>query len=259
MSASYKPGDTVWVEFCTSVFSTGAAGNPTGTPVGTLNRNGTDDGAVTVTVSAPIDTGRQTATFVIPATYVAGDELNLSISATVSGVAGKGVVWRTRLGIGVIRSSTATAGANGSITLDASASTTLDFYRGCWIVLLGGTGAGQARFITTSSTARVASVAPNWITNPDNTTVFAIIAAAAIDNAPWNVITGTCTSNGTTTTIIDTSLSAYASLTGRVVIWRTGANIGSQVQITAHTAGGTTLTVALMGNASSSGDVYEIF
>jgi hypothetical protein len=103
MSASYKPGDTVWVEFITSRFDTGAATNADSSPAiaGTLNRNGTDDGSVTITITN-IDTGRYKATFVIPATYVAGDELNLSIAATVNSVAGKGIVWRTHLGTGAI-------------------------------------------------------------------------------------------------------------------------------------------------------------
>lgn len=85
-----------------------------------------------------------------------------------------------------IRSSTAQAGAAGSITLDASASATDDLYKGAWLVILAATGAGQARLITGYTGAtKVATVAPNWATNPDNTSVFVVIPAAGVDVELW--------------------------------------------------------------------------
>lgn len=80
------------------------------------------------------------------------------------------------------RQNTAQAGAAGSITLDASASATDNFYKYCKIVLLGGTGAGQARLCTgyTGST-KVATVVPNWTTNPDSTSKFATMPLALAD------------------------------------------------------------------------------
>jgi hypothetical protein len=78
-------------------------------------------------------------------------------------------------GLQSIRSNTAQAGANGSITLDASASATNDFYKGAIVYLTGGTGAGQYRVINGyTGSSKVATVAPNWATNPDNTSTFAI-------------------------------------------------------------------------------------
>jgi ABC-type cobalamin/Fe3+-siderophores transport system ATPase subunit len=89
-------------------------------------------------------------------------------------------------GLQAIRSNTAAAGANGSITLDASASATDDFYKGSWIYLTGGTGAGQARLCTAYvGSTQVASIAPNWATNPDNTTTFAILPAGGVDVELW--------------------------------------------------------------------------
>jgi len=124
MSLDYKPGDTVYAEFTTQVFSTGVATNADSPPVGTVNKNGTDDGAVTVTVTN-IDTGRYKATFVVPTTYIPGDVLNLTIAATVSSVAGKACIWRGKLGIGNSRQFDGVATSNGTTTtiIDSTLST----------------------------------------------------------------------------------------------------------------------------------------
>lgn len=83
-----------------------------------------------------------------------------------------------------IRAATAQAGANGSITLDASASAVDDFYKNSLIVVTGGTGANQVRTISgyTGST-KVATVTPNWGTNPSSDSVFVILPNGAIAGA----------------------------------------------------------------------------
>lgn len=81
----------------------------------------------------------------------------------------------------VLRANVATAGAAGTITLDASASTTADLFNGAYITLVNGTGAGQTRLITDYSTGRVASVEPNWITNPASGTEFVIHAGGNVN------------------------------------------------------------------------------
>lgn len=83
-----------------------------------------------------------------------------------------------------IRISTAQAGAASTITLDASSSATNDLYAGTVIVLTGGTGAGQARVITSYvGSTKVATVDRAWATNPDNTSTFAILSASEFVNA----------------------------------------------------------------------------
>ena len=79
------------------------------------------------------------------------------------------------------RQNTAQAGAAGSITLDAAASATTDFYKGALIFLDGGTGAGQARLCTAyNGTTKVATVVPNWATNPDVTSTFVVLAGGEV-------------------------------------------------------------------------------
>lgn len=86
-------------------------------------------------------------------------------------------------GLQSVRSNTAQAGGSTSITLDASASSTTDFYVNHLVLLTGGTGAGQARFITAyNGTTKVATVTA-WATNPDNTSTFAILPGDAIPGA----------------------------------------------------------------------------
>lgn len=87
---SVRSGQSITVEFVTSSFSTGAATNADSLPSGILVVNGVDN-AASVTV-ANIDAGRYSAAVTLP-TLAIGDVVELSIAATVGGVAGKGIVW----------------------------------------------------------------------------------------------------------------------------------------------------------------------
>jgi hypothetical protein len=87
----YKPSDAYYKEIITSSPTTGAAQDADSTPVATANRNGTDDGSFTLTVTH-LDTGRYKVTGTIPSGYARGDVINVTVAATVGGVAAKGVV-----------------------------------------------------------------------------------------------------------------------------------------------------------------------
>jgi hypothetical protein len=85
-----------------------------------------------------------------------------------------------------IRSATAQNGTSSTITLDASASSTTDFYKDDYVFILSGTGSGQARLVITyNGTSKVASITPNWATSPDNTSVFVIMPGAMADIVAW--------------------------------------------------------------------------
>jgi hypothetical protein len=78
----------------------------------------------------------------------------------------------------VMHSGTAQAGAAGSITLAAGASATTDYYKGSLLKISTGTGAGQSRTITAyDGSTKIATVAWNWIVNPDATSVYQVCAA----------------------------------------------------------------------------------
>lgn len=75
-----------------------------------------------------------------------------------------------------LRESKAQAGSASSITLDSGASTTDDLFNNCSIAIIAGTGRGQSRYCSDYvGSTRVASVIPNWVTNPDTTSVFAVV------------------------------------------------------------------------------------
>ncbi len=84
-----------------------------------------------------------------------------------------------------VRTNQAAAGAATSITLDASASTTVDIFKGMMVIIFNGTGVGQARLITAYSSGRVATVDPAWATNPDATSDFLILPRGAVDVGLW--------------------------------------------------------------------------
>lgn len=93
---AFTAGDAYGVQFSTANPTTGAAANASATPTVRLFRNGTHDAAVSFTVTNP-ETGLYRATTTIPAGYVAGDRLEVVVSATVGGVAGVEVVERFKL------------------------------------------------------------------------------------------------------------------------------------------------------------------
>lgn len=75
-----------------------------------------------------------------------------------------------------VRANSATAGAATTITLDAAASAVDDFYNGCLIKIVAGTGVGQRRWITDYvGSTKVATIDTAWATNPDNTSKFVVL------------------------------------------------------------------------------------
>lgn len=72
--------------------------------------------------------------------------------------------------------SKATAGASGTITLDTGESATDDIYNDTTAIeIIEGTGKGQSRCITDyNGTTKVASVTPNWTTNPASGSIYVL-------------------------------------------------------------------------------------
>lgn len=87
--------------------------------------------------------------------------------------------------IGVVRTGTATASSASTLTLDAGAPATLDYFRNDTLVMTSGVAVGQSRRISTYSVGRVATVSPNWDTTPGATDTFAIISKGRVDLAEW--------------------------------------------------------------------------
>ena len=72
-------------------------------------------------------------------------------------------------------SGTAQAGSASTITLRAGASAVDDYGVGDYVTIISGTGAGQQAVMTDYVGAtKVATVAPDWTTNPNNTSVYVV-------------------------------------------------------------------------------------
>ncbi len=86
-------------------------------------------------------------------------------------------------GIYTVRASNVTAATSSSVSLDAGATSTTDFYKGQEITIIAGTGLGQTRFITTNTNASppVCTIHPNWSVTPDTTSVYSITPQAGVD------------------------------------------------------------------------------
>lgn len=150
-----------------------------------------------------------------------------------------------------IRSRKATAGAAGTITLDASASATDDFYNGCLIEIVGGTGVGQSRIISDYvGSTKVASVGSNWATNPDNTSVFRIDALPGViaANTPTNFSSLSIDVNGR----VDAS-----KLAGQTITAAAGVTFPSSIASPTNITAGTITTVTNLTNAPTAGDLTE--
>lgn len=110
-----------------------------------------------------------------------------NVSGSVGSVASGGITrssFAADTGLQTVRSSTAQAGGSTTITLDASASATNSYYNNCLCFITGGTGVGQARFVTGYvGSTKVATVNSSWATTPDNTSTFAVIAFDAVPGA----------------------------------------------------------------------------
>ena len=78
-------------------------------------------------------------------------------------------------------SGTAQAGGTNTITLAATASATDDLYNSQVVHISAGTGAGQVgNIIDYVGSTKVATVDANWVTQPDNTSVYKVLPTANI-------------------------------------------------------------------------------
>lgn len=192
-------------------------------------------------------------------------------AASIASAAFTAAKFAADTGLVPIRSNTAQAGAATTITLDASANANNNFYNNCLILLTGGTGAGQSRFITAYvGSAKVATVA-TWVTNPDNTSTFAILpfdavagatapTAAQIATAIFQDLTATSdfTTVGSFGKLVVDNLNAtitsrmatYTQPTGFLAATFPTGTIANTTNITA----GTIATVTNLTNAPGAGD-----
>lgn len=153
-----------WANVGSPTTSVNLSSTSVGTAAAVTTVNGLASGVITATsIASNAITSAKIAADAIGATQLADGAIDRATFAADTGMQS-------------IRSNTAQAGASTTITLDASASATTDYYKGCLIYLTGGTGVGQARFCTAyNGTTKVATVGSAWATNPSSGTTFAVL------------------------------------------------------------------------------------
>lgn len=198
----------------------------------------------------------------------------LTSSAAPSAAVIAAAVWdeprNTHLALGsfgiadqVVRDGQAQGGGASTLTLDASASATNDFYKNDVVFLKVGTGAGQVNIISGYVGAtKVATMLVPWGVTPDATSCFVILPLALIPGASnitsadiWAFPTRTLTGFGTL--VVDTAAAVWAYATRTLTM--TAAQIVALLDGTTMTiTRGQTVSIPItgLGNISARTKLY---
>jgi hypothetical protein len=95
-----------------------------------------------------------------------------------------------KLTVDVLAAGVAAAGGASSITLDANAVATAEYYDGAIVQIVSGTGIGQSRVITGYTAARVATVADAWAVQPTSSSVYIVRGLGDVEVGVNNDKTG---------------------------------------------------------------------
>lgn len=231
----FRPGDPIEFKFTTR--DGGVPFTLAGSPVVSIYKaNSTAQSTAGVTLTVDFDsisglnhihlTTSSDSTF-----YASGNDYQAVITAgTVNGYSVVGEVVKefsidNRGFVKCSRQAVAQSGSGSQVKLDASASSVTDFYKGSWIHILSGTGAGQgARTILTyNGASKTATLDRPWVTSLDSTSVFQVLptdspsvsASLAVLTASPRVIiiSGTAQTGSTSNTI---KLAAASSSTSNI-------------------------------------------
>jgi hypothetical protein len=116
---------------------------------------------------------------------------------------------------------TAQGGGAAYIDLATGASSTDDRFNNHIVMLVGGTGAGQSRYVDDyTGASRRCAVSPNWFTNPDATTKYQVFAAPPSSTTSPPAVEVTSLSAAINEAIADALLARNiegGSNTGRIV------------------------------------------
>lgn len=206
-------------------------------------------------------TNAKFAASAIDSTVLAANAIGASQIAAAAFTSAK---FDNTVNVGLSRNGTAQAGGASTITLDAGAVATDDYYTGQLIRIVSGTGLNQARGISLYvGSTKVATVNRAWKVNPDVTSVFQILPVDEFLQlsdlgAVWDVARASHTTAGTfgqgvasvqgnVTGSVASVTGAVGSVTGAVgsVTGNVGGNVvGSVASVTGNVGGNVVGSVA---------------
>jgi predicted aspartyl protease len=190
---SVQTGQSVAAMFTTRAFATGIGVNADSLPTGVLYLNGTAN-AATVTITN-ISTGLYKAIVTMP-TLAVGDEVELVISATVSSVSDKDVVWND--------SCDGAFGGGGAYTVTITVNDGTDPLQNAWVRLTSGAvsyalltdASGVATFTLDAATWTVAIALGGYsftqttlVVSTDTTHTYSMTATSITPSSPSLVTT----------------------------------------------------------------------
>lgn len=155
-----------------------------------------------------------------------------------------------------VHSGTAQAGTTNTITFDTAAIGTDNIYRGSLVNITGGTGVGQTNVIYSyNGTTKVATMAKDWITIPNATSTFDVLASSTAINSDE----GVAQAGGATSITLATTASAYDDIyKGALITIVSGTGSGQSREITAYNGTTKMATVAAWGTQPDSTSVYAV-
>lgn len=160
----------------------------------------------------------------------------------------------------------ATATNNHTFTLDTGAVATADYYIGDRLQIIEGAGAGQSRVITAYTSGRVVTLDSNYITSPDASSLYEIVAADVhVSISDSDLAEGfLATYTNTTTITLDSGAVATTNYyVGQEIFFTHGTGKGQAREITAYTSGrvvtmSPALTTALSDTADATLTTWHI-
>lgn len=150
---------------------------------------------------------------------------------------------------------TAVAAGSSSITLDSDAVAQADIYNGNLIVITGGTGAGQTRRIIDYTAARVATVDLAWVSTPNATSTYELVAAPTSYLADEGTVAA---ADATSVTLASTAPAGDDTLNNALITITGGTGSGQTRVITDYNGTSKVATVAAWSVTPDTTSTYAV-
>ncbi len=202
-----------------------------------------DDGYMDVNVKTAtltaLDAILKTSTFALAMADAIWDEILTGSTHNIATSAGRRL--RQVEAAAVHASGTIAAVTDGhTITLDAGAVATADYYVGDRLQIIEGVGIGQSRLITTYTAGKVCTLDSNFTTNPNTSSLYDVVAADVHVSLSDADLAGGFVATYTNTTTITLDAGAVATADyyqDMMIIFTHGTGAGQSTKITNYTAG----------------------
>ena len=156
----------------------------------------------------------------------------------------------------------ANVGDGHTATLDTGAVATAAYYVGDRLQITEGTGLGQSRLIIKYTSGRICTLDSNWITNPDTSSLYDVVAADVhVSISDADLAEGFIAAAGSTTSVTLDATIAVATTDyykGDIIVFTHGTGAGQSREITAYSSGRVVTMSPALVTAVSTDTVFHI-